>query len=77
MLSGANMVEWRLLSMKVREWKNEPWISLINLIRKIPLTQIKSEQRRIQAELKKILKPWFKTDWFILAVPTPANSKWF
>jgi len=73
MFSGANMVEWRLLSMKVRGWMDEPLISLINLTHKISLVQTESEQHRIQAGLKKILKPWLKTGWFKLAVPDPGK----
>ena len=68
MMSGAGMAEWNLLRLKVKQWTNDPWIPLINLIPRLRQAQTDKGRKNVHEELKPLFASWLKSPWFKLAV---------
>lgn len=68
LLSGKDIVEWRLIRMKADRWPDEPWSELVDLTRKCREELSAEEKQDIMNSLGRILGAWKSKQWFELTV---------
>lgn len=68
LLSGKDIVEWRLIRMKTARWPDEPWSELVDLTKKCREELSVEEKQDMMNSLGRILGAWKSKPWFELTV---------
>lgn len=73
LMTGRDIVEWRLLRARVREFEDDDWERLIDLTRRARTALDENAREAVWNHLKALLRRWSKEPWFALAVVDRAN----
>jgi len=73
LMTGLDVVEWRLLRTKTGRWPDEPWEELIGLVQRSPTGLTDEEKEAAWDGLRRILQEWMHEPWFELAVVDRGN----
>jgi pimeloyl-ACP methyl ester carboxylesterase len=73
LLTGQDVLEWRLVRARTERWKNEPWDRLIAVVQSCRGDLSDAQQEEAWTSLKGILRDWMGEPWFDVAVPDRAN----
>jgi len=73
LMTGRDVVEWRLIGSKVEQWPGEPWKELIAATKKSRQPLSAEERAEVKAELKRSMDAWESEPWFGAVVVDPAK----
>lgn len=73
LLTGQDVVEWRLVRAKTARWKGEPWDKLIGVVESCRGDLSDPQKEEVWSRLKGILRDWMIEPWFDVAVPDRGN----
>lgn len=73
LVTGLDVVEWRLLLQQADPWEGEPWAELIDIVSRSRQELSNEEKDAMWTSLRGILRDWMKEPWFELAVVDRAN----
>jgi len=67
-LTGRDVVEWRLLEMKAKKWADEPWEELITLAKRSRQELEPEEKIELKDRLQQVMSRWKSENWFKIAL---------
>jgi pimeloyl-ACP methyl ester carboxylesterase len=73
LMTGQDVVEWRLVRARTKRWKDEPWDKLIGVVESCRGDQSDTQREEAWTTLKGILRDWMGEPWFEVAVPDRGN----
>jgi len=73
LLTGQDVVEWRLVRMRTDRWKYDPWDKLIGVVESCRGDLSDPQKNEAWISLKGILRDWMSEPWFDVAVPDRGN----
>jgi len=73
LLSGQDVVEWRLVRARTERWTDEPWNDLIGFVESCRGDLTDARKQELWIDFKRILARWMHEAWFEVAIPDRRN----
>jgi len=68
LMTGLDVVEWRLVRARIAKWPDEPWEELIRAAASCREDLTEARQQAVWDSLRNILRGWMSEPWFDVAI---------